>query len=135
TRVEKDCKRKIAVRKIVPGRPARTGCKARANLCTLGTGQGAYDGCLPRLHFAKEPDYRWWQALTQTAQGSLERLSVNLRSKKLLQMINHMIMVPQEPQGRCILGVCSAISKRWVAGSATKRKGCISSVACPLCIV
>ena len=82
-RVEKDGKRKIGIRKIVPGCPARTGRKARANLGALSTGQGTDDRCLPRLHFAKEPDHRWRQALTQTAQGSLERLSLNLRSKKL----------------------------------------------------
>ena len=89
TRVEEDCKRKIGIRKIVPGRPARTGRKARTNLGTLSTGQGADDRCLPGLHFAKEPDHRWWQALTQTAQGSLERLSFNLRSKELVELLKH----------------------------------------------
>src|SRR6266702_2741564 len=89
TRVEKDCQRHIGIRKIVPGRPARTGRKARANLRALSTGQGVDDRCLPRLHFAKEPDYRWWPALTQTAHGSLERLSLNLRSKKLAQWLKH----------------------------------------------
>ena len=84
TRVEKDCQRKIGIRKIVPGRPARTGRKTRANLGALSTGQGTDDRGLPGLYFAKEPDHRWWQALTQTAQGSLERLRLNLRSKKLV---------------------------------------------------
>src|SRR6266446_4713348 len=43
TGVEKDRQRKICLRKIVPGSPARTGCKARPNLYPLRTSQGADD--------------------------------------------------------------------------------------------